>query len=171
MPTKTIEISPEDLSSLQRVLSSLSDSALSDSRFSDSGLNHFDGDPEASVNENFPRARLHKMALTLLTLRKRRSDFLYRAMFGEPAYDMLLGLYVAESDERPITAARLAHIAGVAQSSAARWIEYLVAKGLIQRERHPAHKRASILNLSPRGREALEGLFATMFEALCDVRP
>ena len=105
----------------------------------------------------------------MLALRKLRGEYLYRAMFGEPAYDMLLGLYIAESDERPITAARLANIAGVAQSSAARWIEYLVAKDLIERERHPAHKRASILKLSPRGREALDSLFAAMFEALCGV--
>jgi DNA-binding MarR family transcriptional regulator len=110
------------------------------------------------------------MARTLLALRKRRAQYLYRAMFGEPAYDMLLGLYVAESDEQPITAARLAHIAGVAQSSAARWIEYLVAKDLIHRERHPSHKRASILKLSSKGRDALNGMFATMCEALCDVR-
>jgi len=105
----------------------------------------------------------------MLTLRKRRAEYLYRAMFGEPAYDMLLGLYVAEGDERPMTAALLAEIAGAAQSSAARWIEYLVAKDLIHRERHPTHKRASVLKLSCRGRDALDRMFGAMFEALCDV--
>jgi DNA-binding MarR family transcriptional regulator len=154
VPTKTIELSHEDLSSLQRVLTSLSDS---------------DDDPARSTSQNLQREQLHKMACTLLTLRKRRADFLYRAMFGEPAYDMLLGLYVAEDGGQAMTAARLADIAGVAQSSAARWIEYLVAKDLIDRERHPSHKRASLLKLSCKGRAALDAMFAAAIEAVRDL--
>jgi DNA-binding MarR family transcriptional regulator len=89
-------------------------------------------------------------------------------MLGEPAYDMLLGLYVAEGDEQLVTASRLADIAGVAPSSAMRWIEYLVGKDLVHRGPHPTDKRASILRLSAVGRAALEGVFMTMLEGLED---
>jgi DNA-binding MarR family transcriptional regulator len=169
VPTKTILLSHEDLSSLQRVLSSLSDSGLGDAGFGDSGLGGSGGDPATSADVNIPRAQLHNIARTLMFLRKRRADYLYRAMLGEPAYDMLLGLYVAEGDRQLVTAARLADIACVAQSSAARWIEYLVTKDLIERERHPTHKRASILKLSRKGRDALDRMFASAIEAVRDL--
>jgi DNA-binding MarR family transcriptional regulator len=164
VPTKTILLSHEDLSSLQRVLLSLSDTGLDDSRPGDSG-----GGPAASTEVDLARAQLHKIARMLIFLRKGRADYLYRAMFGEPAYDMLLGLYVAEGDRQLMTAARLADIADVAQSSAARWIEYLVTKDLIERERHPTHKRASLLKLTDKGRDALDRMLASAIEALRDL--
>jgi DNA-binding MarR family transcriptional regulator len=68
-----------------------------------------------------------------------------------------------------VTPSRIAEIAGVAPSSASRWIEYLVAKQLILREPHPTHKRASVLELTSKGKDALEGLFRTMLEGYKEI--
>jgi DNA-binding MarR family transcriptional regulator len=39
-----------------------------------------------------------------------------------------------------------------------------VAQQLIHREPHPTHKRASILKLTDKGNQALEGAFRTLLE-------
>ncbi|MES2137033.1 MAG: MarR family winged helix-turn-helix transcriptional regulator [Pseudomonadota bacterium] len=149
MPKKTIILSEEDLLSIQRLLAGLSSPDRGHQPPSDIA-------PEQFV----------KLARASLALRKRRTGYFHRAMLGEPAYDMLLALYDPQTDETPVTATRLAEIAGVAPSSALRWIEYLVAKQLVDREPHPKHRRASVLTLSDKGREALEGVFRDMLESL-----
>jgi DNA-binding MarR family transcriptional regulator len=153
VPTKTINLSQTDLESVQRLLTSLADV----------GSGGLEADGEAM------QLRLVNIARTSLSVRRRRSDYLHRAMLGEPAYDMLLGLYVAEAEGEALTAARLADRAGVAPSSALRWIDYLAAKELIVREPHPSRKRASVLKLSCKGRAALEGIFRSMLEGIREV--
>jgi DNA-binding MarR family transcriptional regulator len=153
VPTKTINLSQTDLESVQRLLTSLADV----------GSGGLEADGEAM------QLRLVNIARTSLSVRRRRSDYLHRAMLGEPAYDMLLGLYVAEAEGESLTAARLADRAGVAPSSALRWIDYLAAKELIVREPHPSRKRASVLKLSCKGRAALEGIFRSMLEGIREV--
>jgi DNA-binding MarR family transcriptional regulator len=153
VPTKTINLSQTDLESVQRLLTSLADV----------GSGGLEADGEAM------QLRLVNIARTSLSVRRRRSDYLHRAMLGEPAYDMLLGLYVAEAEGESLTAARLADRAGVARSSALRWIDYLAAKELIVREPHPSRKRASVLKLSCKGRAALEGIFRSMLEGIREV--
>ena len=150
MPTKTIELSQQDLDSVQRLLTSLTSA--------EAGRNA----PGPGVTSG----KLLEVARTLLALRKRRTEYLHRSMLGEPAYDMLLALYVAGGDDQTMTAAHVAKRSGVAQSSALRWIDYLVSKQLVERGPHPSHKRAFMLQLSPKGRAALEGFFREMLEGL-----
>jgi DNA-binding MarR family transcriptional regulator len=150
VPTRTINLSRNDLESVQRLLTSLTEAEP-----------HRAG-PDGEIAKH----RLISVARASLSVRRRRSEYLHRAMLGEPAYDMLLGLYVAEADGQSPTAARLADLAGVAQSSALRWIEYLIAKELVVRERHPSHKRASILQLSDKGRAALEGVVKAILDGI-----
>jgi DNA-binding MarR family transcriptional regulator len=154
VPAKTIELTHDVLASLKRLLSCLGDSAPG-------------AEPDTTPGPDALRPQFLRMARVSFAVRRRRADYLHRAMLGEPAYDMLLGLYVA-GDGQPVTTSRLADIAGVAPSSAMRWIEYLVGKGLVLREPHPTDKRASILRLSLAGRTALEAVFMTMLEGLED---
>jgi DNA-binding MarR family transcriptional regulator len=153
VPTKTINLSQTDLESVQRLLTGLAEG----------GSGGQDADSEAM------QRRLVNIARASLSVRRRRSDFLHRAMLGEPAYDMLLGLYVAEAEGELLTAARLADTAGVAPSSALRWIDYLAAKELVVREPHPTRKRASVLKLSCKGRAALEGIFRSILDGIQEV--
>ena len=150
MPTKTINLSQQDLDSIQRLLTNL---AVADA-------------DRRNGAQAVTDARLLQVARTLLALRKRRADYLHRSMLGEPAYDMLLALYVAGGDGHTMTAARVAKRSGVAQSSALRWIDYLVSKQLVERGPHPSHKRAFMLQLTPKGRAALEGVFKDLLEGL-----
>ena len=150
MPTRTIELSAEELASAKRLLSILTSS---------------DREPPAG-QQGAAQIKLLTIARASLAVRKRRSEYLHPAMLGEPAYDMLLALYVEEAEGQELTPSRLAEVASVAQSSATRWIEYLISKQLVHRRPHPKHRRASVITLSDKGKQALEGVFTSIIEGL-----
>jgi DNA-binding MarR family transcriptional regulator len=98
---------------------------------------------------------LQERALTMLAHRRRRHNIFGKAMFGEPAWEMLLLLYVSESGPRQ-TVTRLAKLACASKSTALRWIEYLEGQQLVQRDPHPTDKRALFVSLTAKGKEAIE---------------
>lgn len=69
-------------------------------------------------------------ALAMMETRKLRHDFLNRAMFGEPAFDMLLALY-ANGSPAIMSLRTLSPLIGVSESCAARWLKLLVDDGLV----------------------------------------
>lgn len=99
--------------------------------------------------------RLRDRAGEILSNRRRRHDIFGKAMFGEPAWDMLLLLYAIEHGERQ-TIGRLGDLAGASKTTALRWFDYLEAQKLVQRDPHPTDKRAAFVELTDKGRDALE---------------
>lgn len=95
-------------------------------------------------------------AMELLQDRKRRSGLFGKAMFGEPAWDMLLALYVHDWTGARFTVSALIEHLGTPTSSASRWLLYLSAEGLIHREEHPTDRRKCFVSLSSRGRSLIE---------------
>ena len=87
--------------------------------------------------------------------RKRRSAHFGQQMFNEPAWEMLLILYLEDSGERQLQA-RLVELSGASRSTGNRWIDFLVRKGLAKREEHPTDKRRNFVTLSEKGRTLLE---------------
>jgi DNA-binding MarR family transcriptional regulator len=77
----------------------------------------------------------------------------------------LLRLYVADGSGDCLTPARLADLSGIPQSSALRWIEYLASKEFVNRERHPNDRRATVIGLTAKGKEALDALLRMVHEA------
>lgn len=76
-------------------------------------------------------------------------------MFSEPAWEMLLLLYPTGLGPR-LTISHLSELAGASKSTGLRWIEYLEAQRLIRRESHPTDGRAAQVELTDKGREALD---------------
>lgn len=70
------------------------------------------------------------VARRILKVERLRQEFLPSAIFGEPAWKILLTLYVASSSlDR--TVSRLGESSGVPLSTAIRWLDYLEAEGLV----------------------------------------
>ena len=99
--------------------------------------------------------RLKSFARQIYEKRQKRISRFGSQMFGEPAWEMLLILYLEEGGERQ-SQTRLADLSGAARSTAMRWIDYLVRKGLAYREDHPTDKRRNFIALSDKGRQLLE---------------
>jgi len=101
------------------------------------------------------RARLEQRARALLESRRRRVAIFGPQMFAEPAWDMLLILYLSGGGRRQ-TQTGLGELSGASRSTAMRWIDYLSCRDLLQREDHPTDKRRNFVSLTEKGRHLLE---------------
>ena len=118
--------------------------------------------PTANCDGDKPdRARIVREARTIVQARRNRAKYFGRAMFGEPAWDMLLILYAFEDGER-FTISRLAESSDAARATALRWIEYLLKERLIARMPHPTDKRAFFVELADKGRQSVEAYISTL---------
>ena len=98
---------------------------------------------------------LQDRARDILAHRRRRQEVFGTAMFGEPAWEILLHLYVLEFGARH-TIGRLVKLAGASKSSGLRWIDYLEVQRLIRRRSHPTDRRAAFVELTEKGKEQIE---------------
>jgi DNA-binding MarR family transcriptional regulator len=100
------------------------------------------------------RSRLLMKARTLLSERSRRTQFFSRAMFGEPAWDMLLGLYVMNG--RRVSVGKLTSLVDEPKTTALRWIDYLEKEHLIEKRPDFLDRRVVWVDLLDRGRQLLD---------------
>ena len=112
----------------------------------------------ASATEPPPPALLER-AESILRVRRARERLLGRAVIGEPAFDLLLCLYL-QSGQKGSSVTSLARPVGIAYSSAMRWIRYLADKGLVERTDSRSDRRAICVQLTPSGRAVLDELFS-----------
>lgn len=103
-------------------------------------------------------------------VRQHRCDHFSPAMFGEPAWDVLLALYLAENNGTVPTVSSLAKAARIPLTTAIRWIDYLEEKRLIERQRSSDDGRASTVILSADGRARIEGYFADVLVRMAATR-
>lgn len=116
------------------------------------------GAPPTASTDQPPSEALLERARSILRVRRARERLLGRAALGEPAFDLLLSLYLrAEQKETSLTS--LAGPIGIPYSSAMRWIRYLVDKGLVNRTESKSDRRSICVQLTPSGRAALDELF------------
>lgn len=88
--------------------------------------------------------------------RKMRHKSFDRNLFGEPAWDILLTLYTIDGDRRRLSTRDLSKQADLALTTALRWLDYLEAQGLITRKPNPFDRRVVYVELSDKGRAAID---------------
>jgi hypothetical protein len=112
------------------------------------------------TSESFGRQMLLRRALATMEIRRLRHRFLDPAMFGEPAFDMLLALYVTNASPAILPLRILSPAIGVSESGAARWLKLLVDQGLALsvggRPGEPGSIHATLTN---KGRTVLDEYF------------
>ncbi len=87
--------------------------------------------------------------------RRARDTFFPAAIFGEPAWDMLLDLAVAAAEARDTAVSSLCIAAAVPTTTALRWIRTLCDAGLFERRDDPADARRAFISLSPGAMQAM----------------
>jgi DNA-binding MarR family transcriptional regulator len=88
---------------------------------------------------------------------RRRRDRIFRAgVFAEPAWDMLLDLYVQEHFGRAVSIQSLCVAAVVPPTTALRWIGRLVDRGLVLRTPSRHDNRVVHISLTADGRAGME---------------
>lgn len=118
-------------------------------------------DPSSPSSESQSRLRLLANARAEA---KRRAD--RRALFGlydvlnDPAWDILLELYIAGLTGNGLYASVVGAEVGIPQSTALRWLTVLEKMGLVRRNLDPFDKRRQWVGVTPRARTLMEKHFA-----------
>ena len=92
--------------------------------------------------------------------RRERSRLFGPNLFSDPAWDLLLYLFLASGDGRGVTVTEACQAASVPTSTALRWIGHLVDRKLLLRVSDPDDRRAVRLYLSNTGRHRMADFFA-----------
>ncbi|MCK0128452.1 winged helix DNA-binding protein [Erythrobacter sp. F6033] len=114
-------------------------------------------------DEQSARAEYVEMARNLYTTRrKRESIFGNTELFGEPAWDILLDLYVAHAENKKVSVSSACIGSASPSTTGLRWLGILAEQGLITREHDPEDQRRVLVRLSDAGLEAMDNYFASI---------
>lgn len=103
-------------------------------------------------------------ATRIMETRAKRSRLIPQELLGEPAWDMLLFLFVAGVREEPLTTKSASIAANVPQTTALNWLTTLCSEGLVERYRFPEDKRVRFVRLSKRGFSAMSAILTESLE-------
>ncbi|MFN3775732.1 hypothetical protein BSZ14_16375 [Sphingomonas sp. Sph1(2015)] len=90
--------------------------------------------------------------------------FLNPDLFADPAFDMLLFIFLEEEAGRSVETSACYRASGVPRTTAVRWINMLVSMGMFHSTPHPTDRRLALLSLS-------EGTRASVRQWLEGLRP
>ena len=114
-------------------------------------------------SEGDPRARYAAIAReTYATRRLRTAIFGDAEIFSEPAWDILLDLYVAFADAKSVSVSSACIGSASPPTTGLRWLGVLAEKGLVMREQDPEDQRRVMVRLTNRGLEAMDQYFASV---------
>lgn len=94
--------------------------------------------------------------------RTRARVFSDDALFGEPAWDMLLDLFIAEAEGKQLSVTAACIGAAVPTSTALRWLVILEERGLVRRENDPRDARRVFLHLTSEGYARMTAYFTQL---------
>jgi DNA-binding MarR family transcriptional regulator/DNA-binding NarL/FixJ family response regulator len=92
--------------------------------------------------------------------RRMRDRFFDRALFADPAWDMLLDLYAAHLERARVSVSSLCIAAAVPPTTALRWIATMQEAGLFERQSDPFDKRRAFMTLTEKALAAMRGYIA-----------
>jgi len=90
-----------------------------------------------------------RLARRLLAARRQREQIFDGCLFGEPAWDILLDLFVAHDEQVNVSVSSLCIAAAVPTSTALRWITTMTAQGILVRRQDPRDARRVWIALVP----------------------
>jgi DNA-binding MarR family transcriptional regulator len=93
-------------------------------------------------------------------IRRRRDRFFPATLFGEPAWDILLDLYIQGERGTPVSISSACLAGGTAPTTGLRWLSNLDELGLTERKPNASDGRMSWIRLTARGREQMQAYLA-----------
>lgn len=110
-----------------------------------------------------PEIECLRVAASLYGLRRKRDAAAGRkGLFGEPGWDILLDLYIAERRRTEVQVSSVCLDAGVPSTTILRWIARLERDGLIYRIADNANARRRYVRLTDEGRDMMRSVLRAM---------
>ena len=97
----------------------------------------------------------------IIRTRAERGEFLPAYLFADPAWDMLLDLYLADILSQRVSITSLCSASKVPPTTALRWMGTLQGEGLIERAADPYDHRRYYVSLSESGLAAMDDFFGS----------
>jgi hypothetical protein len=91
--------------------------------------------------------------------RKRAALFGNPDLFGEPAWDILLDLFIAHGEGKPVSVSSACIGSASPATTGLRWLGVLADEGLVVRENDPEDNRRVMVRLTRAGLAAMERFF------------
>lgn len=110
-----------------------------------------------------PRVGYGKLARTTYARRRQRGAIFGNAeLFGEPAWDILLDLYIAFIDEKAVSVSSACIGSAAPPTTGLRWLGVLAENQLVVREQDPNDQRRVLVKLTELGVAAMDRYFASV---------
>ena len=105
---------------------------------------------------------LVEQAQAVLAERRLRRRFLPSELFHEPAWDMMLALFVSRDERQPMNIKALVSMSDAPVTTSQRWIDHLHKLKLIDRVIDPVDRRRMEISLSDAGYAAITAYLRRM---------
>ena len=99
---------------------------------------------------------LYGLAVALTKEREARDTIFEYGLFSDPAWYMLLDLYIQRARNRQVSISSAAIGARTAATTGLRWVNLLILKGLVERFDDPLDRRRGYVGLTQTGLEQVE---------------
>ncbi|MEL6529173.1 MAG: winged helix DNA-binding protein [Pseudomonadota bacterium] len=94
--------------------------------------------------------------------RQRDSIFGQPDLFGEPAWDILLDLYIAFAEDKSVSVSSACIGSAAPPTTGLRWLGVLADQGLVVREADPEDQRRVLVRLTEHGTKNMDRYFASV---------
>lgn len=105
---------------------------------------------------------LSKLATEIKKGRELRAQIFDPELFGEPAWDMLLALFISHAEQYRLKVSDLIFESSVPSTTALRWMKTLLDQGLCRKVPNPRDSRSSFIELSDDGLTRMTTLLTRM---------
>ncbi len=117
---------------------------------------------DAAFSPVLPEAQLVQMAKRLYEMRQLRHEVLGEALFSEPAWDILLDLFISDHEGRQLSVSAVCIGARSPSATALRYLAMLQDAGLVERTRDERDGRRSHVQLTAQGRRRMAMLLGRL---------
>ena len=115
--------------------------------------------PELATKlENHLESRRRRAIRAVLRIRDSREQLFGSGLFSDPAWDILLDAYASELENRRMSVSDICIAARAPVTTGSRWLRVLESRALLTREDDAKDRRRSYIQLTDRGRTAIERL-------------
>ncbi|WP_298303259.1 winged helix DNA-binding protein [uncultured Erythrobacter sp.] len=107
------------------------------------------------------RLQFAALAREAYAIRRRRTVIFDNAeLFGEPAWDILLDLYIAQAERKKVSVSSACIGSAAPPTTGLRWLGVLSEQGLVLREHDPEDQRRVLVRLTEKGLASMDDYFA-----------
>lgn len=127
-----------------------------------------------SCQLRMPRPTQDSLALarSIYALRRKRTTIFGKAdLFGEPAWDILLDLFIAQGECKDVSVSSACIGSAAPPTTGLRWLGVLADEGLVVRENDPEDNRRVLVKLTKTGFEAMTRFFEDVVASLQERAP